>query len=91
MKYTKGTFYGHFRRKESEAEEAPFVDFCKKIEGWIVKDLGIAFNKQNSHWGCTDIKSGYLIHTDTTRKDCAEWVERNWRRGRSSSDKTGSF
>ena len=78
MKYTKGTFYGHFKKKESKAEDAPFVSFCKKIKGWIIEDLGVALNKQDGLWRCTDIKSGYLIHIDTTKKDCAEWVEKNW-------------
>ena len=47
------------------------------VSGWIDETNTYGFYKYGKFWKATDLLSGTLICSCSTRKDCAEYVERN--------------
>lgn len=47
------------------------------VNGWIDDNCEYGYRKNSKNkWECTDIKSGMLICTQSTRKECVAFVER---------------
>lgn len=47
------------------------------VSGWIDTNETYGFYKYGKFWKATDLLSGTLICSCSTRKDCAEYIERN--------------
>lgn len=69
MKFKKGNFV---IQNISDYYEEVSVVF-----GWINTNEIYGFYKYGKFWKATDLLSGTLICSCSTRKDCAEYIERN--------------
>lgn len=71
MKFKKGSFY-------IQMIPAAKVKFELR-SGWLSDDYQFSFHKsQKNMWTVSDLRSGMEIYCAATRKECAEWIERNY-------------
>lgn len=52
----------------------------RDVSGWINETGTYGFHKNGNHWVATDIASGILIVSASTRKACVEWIDENQER-----------
>lgn len=45
--------------------------------GWVEESNTFGFHKYRNDWRATDLMSGTLVTTQSTRKACADWIIEN--------------
>ena len=87
-----------FRKSNFVIQNIPgYYEEVSVVSGWIDTDETYGFYKYGKFWKATDLLSGTLICSCSTRKDCAEYIERNQcrleevRRTRKYCDKVEAF
>lgn len=73
MGFHKHSFYIYL----VPAAQDKFGTRLEKVNGWANENYTIGFHKNGKIWNATDLKSGVLICTFLTRKECAEWIVEN--------------
>lgn len=67
MKFVKGTFKALLKDLKTE-----------EINGYISEDGEIAISKNGDSWSITDVYSGAIITSLSTKKVCIEWINNFW-------------
>lgn len=67
-----------FRKSNFVIQNIPgYYEEVSVVSGWTDIDETYGFYKYGKFWKATDLLSGTLICSCSTRKDCAEYIERN--------------
>lgn len=67
-----------FKKSNFVIQNVPnYYEEISVVSGWIDINGSYGFYKYGKFWKATDLLSGTLICSCSTRKDCAEYIEKN--------------